>query len=171
MKKILFSSMLFIGFFAQISIAQTYTTPLYIIFDIDTPPMTRDSRKYEMMRGETQPIIRTYEVGHAYPDIYHFGLPLHGSGTLVLSKKRNTTISEIPLSEVATLYPQAKTILQVEQEVMPLIEQDFCCPSNQFVVNYGTYKYFSDTRPIYVIELDKPNNRAIIVFVEGRSHY
>jgi hypothetical protein len=164
MKRI-FLFLFFLNLWASNIWAQTYTEPLYIIYDSQTLPMTRDMRKYSMLRGETQPMVRTVRVGKIDTYWYNFALPIYGRAALTLRKKEGTDVNTIPIDSVAILYPQAKTILQVEAEVMPLIEQDFCCPTNQFIANYRTYAYFSSERPIYVIELDTVNNRAIVVSV------
>jgi len=137
---------------------------LYLIFDKDTPSITKDVSKY---LGWNEPVIRTLGVNKSVykPYSYFFGYPLFAGHALDLEKKENTSVQTIPLFEVSN-YP-SMTITELDAEMQPLIETDY---SNPLTDLWGrgeirTISYFAVFEHIYVIELDPDNNQAYIVEV------
>jgi hypothetical protein len=135
-----------------------------LIFDVNTPEVTKDISKY---LGWNEPVIRDIGVNKSIyePYSYFFGYPLFAGQSLRLTKKENTSVQTISLSEVSN-YP-AMTIMELDTEMQPLIEADY---SNPLTDSWGrgeirTISYFAAFEHIYVIELDPDNNQAYIVEV------
>jgi len=138
---------------------------LYLIFDINTPPITKDIGKYIGWNEVIMKELTVYKSTHtAY--LYFYDYPLFARHPLTLEKKEGTTVQTIPMSAVSS-YP-AKTITELDAEMQPLIEADFNDPLTD---SWGrgeirTINYFADFDKFYVIELDPANNQAYIVEVK-----
>jgi hypothetical protein len=137
---------------------------LYLVFDENTPVITKDIGKYIGWNEVIMKDLSIYKSTNT-PYLYFYEYPLFAGQSLRLTKKENTSVQTISLSEVSN-YP-AMTIMELDTEMQPLIEADY---SNPLTDSWGrgeirTISYFAAFEHIYVIELDPDNNQAYIVEV------
>jgi hypothetical protein len=164
MKKILifFAGLLLMSSF---SMAQSLPTPLYLIFDKNTPNITKELNKY--MGIYNQSFVSTCYVRKIGTYSYLFGYPILGGYPLRVKMKANAQPLIIsPMSAVASQYPSAITISQLDQALQPLIEADYALPAAISIWDNRSYKYFAnleDNNQLFVIELEPENNRAVLV--------
>jgi hypothetical protein len=140
-------------------------TPLYLIFDKNTPNITKELNKY--MGIYNQSFVSTCYVRKIGAYSYLFGYPILGGYPLRVKMKANTQPVIIsPMSAVATQYPSAITISQLDQALQPLIEANYALPARVSIWDNRSYKYFAnleDNNQLFVIELEPENNRAVLV--------
>lgn len=159
MKKILIILML-TGFYQTQAFSQN---DLYLIFDINTPPVTKDITKYILLRsGDVR--VREMKVSKINTYLYYYTYPLLAGDCLTFSKKTGTTPQILPMSALAS-YPSAKTIGQLDTEIQPLIDLDYTDPGKGrfHELELRTYQYFVNIDNFYIIELDHTNNQIIVV--------
>jgi hypothetical protein len=160
MKKITLIAFL-VSFYGNI-VAQSTNQILYLIYDKNTPVITKDISKYLQYN---EPIIgRLAWAGKVGNYGYTSTYPLFAGVHLDFDIKPGTTPQTIPISQVSSY--NAKTIAQLDQELQPKVLEDF----NNVLISEDpwqskTYQYFMGLSKIYVIELLSATQQAVIVEV------
>jgi hypothetical protein len=117
------------------------------------------------MKGEQNPVLRQYGVWTDGQQTYSFGYPIFAASSLWLEKKEGTNIMNLgTIAQANALYPQAKTLQQLLQEIQPAIDADFQAGEITRHHQRATFQYFYQYKKIYVIEYLQ-NGQAILVDV------
>lgn len=145
---------------------QVFSQELYLIFDESTPIVTRDVRKHLGLRGITEPQMAGCYQSKSFDEYYYRYFWIYGS-PLKLKPKKDAVPQIIQRSQISTLYPNAKTWQQLDQDIQPDIEWDYENPRKfgRGRKDIRTIKFFLNFQKIYVIEY-LPNNQAKVIQVK-----
>jgi hypothetical protein len=159
MKKIFFLALfLCLGITAN---AQNQGTNLYLIFNINEPDVIKNVYKY-VRNNIDNPRMQECGVFKTGTNGFCFSYPFYYGRDLKLIEK--TVIQTITISQVASLYPQARTAVQLDLDMQPAIDYDYQYPIRNLrnLNDAKTIKYLKSFDKIVVIEY-LPNGTAKVV--------
>lgn len=151
---------LILFFSSVLSISSEAQNNLYLIFDENTPEITKDISKYKILND---PLVLTLRTKKYMNYKYYYSYPLLGGKSLFFEKKVGTIPQVLPMSALSSTYATALTIGQLDAQMQVLIDQDFDNPDCDLGANCATYQYFNNIDNFYIIELDHTNNQIIVV--------
>ncbi len=169
MKKYLLTALLlFLGINVN---AQNQGVNLHLIFNVNEPDVIKNVYKY-LRRPVSRPRMQqcgVYKIGN---DEFCFWYPIYYGHSLKLTPKQGATVQTISISQIASLYPTARTATQLDLDMQPAIDYDYANPvlipagaleGNS--ANSHTVQYLDSFDKIFVIE-HLPNGTAKVVECE-----
>ncbi len=144
-------------------VAQNQGTNLYLILNENEPTVIKNVYKY-VRNNINNPRMKECGVSKLDSDLYHIHYPFYYGLGLTLREKVGISIQNISISQVASLYPQARTAAQLDLDMQPAINADYVLPrkSVRNLNDANTIKYLRSFDKIFVIEY-LPNGTAKVV--------
>ncbi len=167
MKKYLIIALfLLIGINAK---SQNQGTNLYLVISPNEPLVVKNVYKY-VGNDITNPCMYGCTVIKRIDGGYYIAYPLYYGTDLKLEPKQGAIVQTINISQIASLYPTARTAAQLDTDMQPAIDYDYTHGVNPWVSarTYGdmqTVKYLHSFDKIFVIE-HLPNGTAKVVECE-----
>ncbi len=159
---------LFMGIKAN---GQNQGTNLYLIFNPNEPNITKDIHKY-LRRSDRISRMQECGVSKLTGGTYFIQYPVYYGLDLELTPKQGATMQTINISQVASLYPQARTAAQLDMDMQPSIDYDYNHPirNQRRLFDAKTISYLRSFDKIFVIEY-LPNGTAKVVECDITSRH
>ena len=167
-KYIMIALLLFLGISAN---AQNQGTNLYLIFNVNELDVIKNVYKY-LRRPVSRPRMQqcgVYKIGN---DEFCFWYPIYYGHSLKLTPKQGTITQTISISQIASLYPTARTAAQLDLDMQPAIDYDYAnpvpVPTGELegnARNSRSVQYLRSFDKIFVIE-HLPNGTTKVVECE-----
>ena len=161
MRKILFLALfLCIGITAN---AQNQGANLYLIFNINEPDVVKNVYKY-VRNNINNPRMKECGISKLSDGTYFIQYPVYYGLDLELTPKQGIAVQTVSISQVASLYPTARTAAQLDLDMQPAIDADYLLPRKNLrqLHNAHTIKYLQSFDKIFVIEY-LPDGTAKVV--------
>lgn len=152
--------------------AQNQGTNLYLTLSLNEPVVVKNVYKY-FRSTPNRPRMKGCMMSkidlNSGDCIYFMQYPVYYGVDLKLIPKQGATIQTISISQIASLYPTARTAAQLDLNMQSAIDYDYANPIDPFATSPQptphTIGYLSSFDKIFVIEY-LPNGTAKVVECE-----
>ena len=165
MKKIIFlATFLLITVSAT---AQNQGTNLYLTISLNETVVVKNVYKY-VRNNINNPRMKGCRMDkmilNSSSCIYFMQYPVYYGLDLELTPKQGVAVQTVAISQVASLYPTARTAAQLDLDMQPAIDADYLLPRKNLrqLHNAHTIKYLQSFDKIFVIEY-LPDGTAKVV--------
>lgn len=148
--------------------AQNQGTNLYIALSLNEPLVVKNVYKH-MHAPITRPRMKQCGIGkieiNSSTYFYFMQYPVYYGRDLELTPKAGTTVQTIAISQIASLYPTARTAAQLDLDMQPAIDYDYTHQIDIYqdeVNTPHTIEYLKSFDKIFVIEYLSNGNAKIV---------
>ncbi len=153
------------------AMAQNQGTNLYITFSLNEPVVVKNVYKH-LRTSPTRPRMWGCRMSKLNDGTYYLRYPIYYGHSLELTHKQGATAQTISTSQIASLYPTARTAAQLDLDMQPAIDYDYANPVPVPIdalegnaSNSRSVQYLESFDKIFVIEY-LPNGTAKVVECE-----
>ena len=148
--------------------AQNQGTNLYLTLSLTDPTLVVKNVYKYYRTSPNRPRMKQCGFDKLDSGAYFMQYPVYYGHDLKLTPKQGATIQTISISQIASLYPTARTAAQLDLDMQPAIDYDYANPIDPYTGssrNTHSVGYLRSFDKIYVIE-HLPNGTAKVVECE-----